>query len=93
MIITFVFAALLLSVVMTGAWVLQRMTGNSGWVDAVWSFGLGLAGLVLALVPNGPTTATDRRRRTDRGLVGAPRFAYRTAVGAGSGGCPLRRAA
>ena len=56
MIITFVFAALLLSVVMTGAWVLQRMTGNSGWVDAVWSFGLGLAGLVLALVPNGPTT-------------------------------------
>lgn len=56
MIITFVFAALLLSVVMSGAWVLQRMTGNSGWVDAVWSFGLGLAGLVLALVPNGPTT-------------------------------------
>ena len=56
MIITFVFAAILLSAVMSGAWVLQRMTGNSGWVDAVWSFGLGLAGLVLALVPNGPTT-------------------------------------
>jgi steroid 5-alpha reductase family enzyme len=56
MIVTFIFAAILLSVVMTGAWVLQRMTGNSGWVDVVWSFGLGLAGLVLALVPNGPTT-------------------------------------
>jgi steroid 5-alpha reductase family enzyme len=56
MIITFIFAAILLSMVMTGAWVLQRMTGNSGWVDVVWSFGLGLAGLVLALVPNGPTT-------------------------------------
>ncbi len=56
MIITFIFAAVLLSVVMTGAWVLQRMTGNCGWVDVVWSFGLGLAGLVLALVPNGPTT-------------------------------------
>jgi steroid 5-alpha reductase family enzyme len=56
MIITFIFAAILLSVVMTGAWVLQRLTGNSGWVDAVWSFGLGLAGLVLALIPSGPTT-------------------------------------
>ena len=56
MIITFIFAAILLSVVMTGAWVLQRMTGNSGWVDVVWSFGMGLAGLVLALVPNGLTT-------------------------------------
>ena len=56
MIITFIFAAILLSVVMAGAWGLQRVTGNSGWVDAVWSFGLGLAGLVLALVPSGPTT-------------------------------------
>ncbi len=56
MIITFICAAILLSVVMTGAWVLQRVTGNSGWVDVVWSFGMGLAGLVLALVPNGPTT-------------------------------------
>ena len=44
MIVTFIFAAALLSVVMAGAWVLQRFTGNSGWVDAVWSFGLGVAG-------------------------------------------------
>jgi steroid 5-alpha reductase family enzyme len=51
MIITFVAATILLSVVMTGAWALQRATGNSGWVDVVWSFGLGLAGLILALVP------------------------------------------
>jgi steroid 5-alpha reductase family enzyme len=56
MIVTFIVAAILLSVVMAGAWALQRATGNSGWVDAVWSFGLGLAGLVLALVPGGPTT-------------------------------------
>ena len=56
MIVTFIAAAILLSLVMTGAWALQRATGNSGWVDAVWSFGLGLAGLVLALVPGGPTT-------------------------------------
>nr|WP_294550631.1 DUF1295 domain-containing protein [uncultured Rhodopila sp.] len=51
MIITFVAAAILLSAIMAGAWALQRATGNSGWVDAVWSFGLGVAGLVLALVP------------------------------------------
>jgi steroid 5-alpha reductase family enzyme len=51
MIIIFIAATILLSVVMAGAWALQRATGNSGWVDVVWSFGLGLAGLVLALVP------------------------------------------
>ena len=55
MIVTFIAAAVLLSLVMTGAWALERTTGNSGWVDVVWSFGLGLAGLVLALIP-GPTT-------------------------------------
>lgn len=51
MILTFAAAAALLSLIMTGAWALQRATGNSGWVDAVWSFGLGVAGLVLSLVP------------------------------------------
>ena len=56
MIVTFGAAVVLLSLVMTGAWALQRATGNSGWVDVVWSFGLGVAGLVLALVPGGPTT-------------------------------------
>jgi steroid 5-alpha reductase family enzyme len=40
-----------LSLVMTLAWVVQRRTGNAGWVDAVWSFGLGLAGLTYALAP------------------------------------------
>jgi steroid 5-alpha reductase family enzyme len=51
----FLAAVLLLSATMSGAWLLQRATGNSGWVDAVWSFGLGLAGLVVALIPYGPT--------------------------------------
>ena len=55
MIITFIAAALLLSVIMAGGWAIQRATGNSGWVDVVWSFGLGIAGLILALVP-GPVT-------------------------------------
>jgi steroid 5-alpha reductase family enzyme len=51
MIPTFIAAAILLSLIMAGAWALAQATGNSGWVDVVWSFGLGVAGLVLALVP------------------------------------------
>lgn len=56
MMVTFLAAAVLLSVVMAGAWALQRATGNSGWVDVVWSFGLGLAGLMLALAPGDAAT-------------------------------------
>jgi steroid 5-alpha reductase family enzyme len=51
MIATFLIATVLLSAIMAGAWALAQRTGNSGWVDVVWSFGLGVAGLVLALVP------------------------------------------
>ncbi len=40
-----------LSVAMIAAWVVQRRTGNGGWVDVVWSFGLGIAGLIYALAP------------------------------------------
>jgi steroid 5-alpha reductase family enzyme len=60
MITIFIATTILLSVVMAGAWALQRATGNSGWVDVVWSFGLGLAGLVLALVPGSRTRPPDR---------------------------------
>lgn len=40
-----------LAMAMAGAWAVQRATGNSGWVDAVWSFATGLAGVAMALVP------------------------------------------
>lgn len=40
-----------LALVMAGAWVTQRATRNSGWVDAIWTFGTGIAGAVGALVP------------------------------------------
>jgi steroid 5-alpha reductase family enzyme len=55
MIAAFAAGALLLSAIMAGAWGLQRATGNSGWVDAVWSFGLGVTGILLAFFP-GPMT-------------------------------------
>lgn len=40
-----------LSAIMTGAWLVQQRTGNSGWVDTIWSFGLGAVGIAAALVP------------------------------------------
>lgn len=40
-----------LSVIMIGAWLIQQRTGNSGWVDTVWTFGLGVVGMVGALTP------------------------------------------
>ncbi len=60
MIIIYISVAVLLSLIMMGAWVLQRVTGNPGWVDVVWSFGLGIAGIVLAFGP-GFHAATARQ--------------------------------
>ncbi len=46
-------AAVFLAAAMSGAWALQRATGNAGWVDSVWSgaTGLGAAGAALATMP------------------------------------------
>jgi steroid 5-alpha reductase family enzyme len=43
--------AVSLSVLMAGAWVAQQRTGNSGWVDTIWTFSLGLVGAGSALWP------------------------------------------
>lgn len=42
-----------LSVVMAAAWMFQQRTGNSGWVDTTWTFGLGAIAVVSALLPLG----------------------------------------
>ena len=42
--------AISLSSIMAIAWALRNWTGNSGWIDAVWTFGLGLVGLCSALM-------------------------------------------
>jgi len=39
------------SLAMVGAWALQRATRNAGWVDVVWTFATGAAGVVYALAP------------------------------------------
>ena len=43
--------AVSLAVLMTIAWLVQQRTGNSGWVDTIWTFSLGLVGAGSALWP------------------------------------------
>ncbi len=38
-----------LAAIMAGAWATQRVTGQSGWIDAIWTFGVGATGVALAL--------------------------------------------
>ncbi len=37
--------------IMALAWYLQQRTGNSGWVDTTWSFGVGATACFVALLP------------------------------------------
>ena len=38
-----------LSALMAFAWWIERQTGNSGWIDAIWSFAVGLGGIAAVL--------------------------------------------
>ena len=42
-----------LSLAMTGAWFVQRVTGLSGWIDTIWSLSVGLGGIAAALFAHG----------------------------------------
>src|SRR3984885_9954860 len=53
--------ALSLSVLMAGAWVVQQRTGNSGWVDTIWTFSVGLVGAASALWPVGGAAPNARQ--------------------------------
>jgi steroid 5-alpha reductase family enzyme len=43
--------ALAMSVLMGLAWLVQQRSGNSGWVDTIWTFSVGLVGAGAALWP------------------------------------------
>src|SRR5450432_3355744 len=60
--------AVALSVLMAGAWVVQQRTGNSGWVDTIWTFSLGIVGAGAALWP-AAGTAPNARQWLVAGLV------------------------
>jgi steroid 5-alpha reductase family enzyme len=40
-----------LCALMAAAWIVQQRTGNSGWVDTIWTFSVGLIGAIAALWP------------------------------------------
>ncbi len=42
-----------LSVLMTGAWAIQRATGASGWIDTIWSVAVGFGGMAAAFFAEG----------------------------------------
>jgi steroid 5-alpha reductase family enzyme len=44
-----------LSLAMTTAWTVVVHGGKSGWIDAIWSFAVGSAGVALALAGGAPT--------------------------------------
>lgn len=51
-----------LSLTMAMAFLLARATGNSGWVDTIWSYATGIAGAAAALVPlDGQATQLSRQ--------------------------------
>lgn len=50
--------AIWLSLGMAGAWAVQRLTGQSGWIDTIWSFAVGSGGIIAALSAEG---ASGRR--------------------------------
>ncbi len=37
--------------VMTASWATQKLTRNTGWVDVFWTYGTGIAGAAVALIP------------------------------------------
>ncbi len=45
--------ALWLSLAMALAWAIQRVSGLSGWIDTIWSFAVGVGGIMAALFAHG----------------------------------------
>ena len=56
--LTLLYLAIGLSLIMTAAWAIQRVTGASGWVDTIWSFAVGIGGIAAVLLAEG---LTERR--------------------------------
>jgi steroid 5-alpha reductase family enzyme len=50
-VLALVLIAVALSVLLAIAWVVQQRTGNSGWVDTIWTFAVGGVGAAAALWP------------------------------------------
>lgn len=51
-----------LAAIMTIAWGIQRATDQTGWIDAIWTFGVGATGAALAAAPLGGDEGSAVRR-------------------------------
>jgi steroid 5-alpha reductase family enzyme len=49
-----------MSLFMTGAWLIERQTGQSGWIDTIWSFSTGIVGVAGALIVVGDESLSLR---------------------------------
>jgi steroid 5-alpha reductase family enzyme len=68
----FIFAlAITLSAMMAAAAKIALSTGKSGWIDAIWSFSVGAAGVAAALVPLESEFGTSGRQWLVAGLIAA----------------------
>lgn len=67
--ILFLCAGVGLAIVMTGAWAIVMRGGKSGWIDTIWSFAVGLAGIGLALAPADGWASDAMRRWMVAGLA------------------------
>ena len=56
----YLLAEVILAAIMSAAWAVQRTTGETGWIDAVWTFGVGATGALLALLPLGGASGWRR---------------------------------
>lgn len=61
--------AISLSLIMTGAWAVAVRSGQSGWVDAIWSFAVGGAGVAASLFPFGDWQHPTLRQLVVAGLA------------------------
>jgi steroid 5-alpha reductase family enzyme len=57
-----IIAGLALALIMAGAFLAQRLTGRSGWVDTIWSFAVGAVGAALALTPSASAPSPGGRQ-------------------------------
>lgn len=53
---------LMLSVIMTAAWYVQRITGHTGWIDVFWTFGVGGVAVLGSMAPMAGTYTSSVRQ-------------------------------
>lgn len=65
----FAAVSLALCIIMQGAWLIWRATRNAGWIDTVWTFGLGGVGCASAIAALAAATGFAPRAGIVAGLV------------------------